>query len=728
MTPRISRCPSLVLLLIFCAMRTDLCARTEELSQAARELTQVWDGKGERPVDKRHDAPRTLLQGSSFVPPGSRDEWMARAAQLRTQVLVAAGLFPLPERTPLNAVVHGKIERGDYTVEKVFFESYPGFFVSGNLYRPVVKAGRTGPYPGVISPHGHWKDGRFFEAPENEVKKQLDGGWETDADAARYPLQARCANLAKLGCVVFHYDMVGYADSNPKNFPHRATWLGAKEEMNSLGILGLQLWDSMRALDFLESLPDVDKSRLACTGASGGATQTFLLMATDDRLSCAAPVCMLSAGDHQGGCVCENAALLRVFTDNIELAACFAPKPFIHPSATGDWTKDFMEHGFPEIKAVYRLFGAEENVEALRQKADHNYNLKAREAVYNFFNKHLKLGNPAPVRESKFAPLKPSELSVFDAAHPRPANAVNSEQLKVQLIASSRKQIDALLPKDAEGLKKFRAVMEPALTVLCSAQKFQKTNYESKNFIQIERPDFEVKKYFFSGSNGALIPTNIYISKAKHGFSDAVMIVQPGGKSILVKADGTPSELLAALLKHGYGVIALDLFGENENAGELAGFKTLDHAKDFFAGYNPTIIANRAQDILACASILKTPFGTLLRLTLLGLGEDGSACLLAAALDSSKFIFDRVIVEVEVFDFDQVKDYNDSRFLPGAVKFGGLYAFGALVAPVELHVYNAKDTAIPVLQAAYTAANAKGKLKLNEVKLQTAEIIDLLAK
>ena len=106
----------------------------------------------------------------------------------------------------------------------------------------------------------------------------------------------------------------------------------------------------------LLSLPDVDKNRIACTGASGGGTQTFILMTIDDRLKVAAPVCMISAGDHQGGCVCENNSLLRIGTDNVELSSTFAPRPFIHPTATGDWTKEYLEKGYPETLGVYRLF------------------------------------------------------------------------------------------------------------------------------------------------------------------------------------------------------------------------------------------------------------------------------------------------------------------------------------------------------------------------------------
>ena len=181
--------------------------------------------------DARFAKPRTLHEGSGFVPPSDRSTWEKRAQYVREQVLLAAGLWPMPEKTPLNAVVHGKVDRGDYTMEKVYFESYPGFYVTGNLYRPK----GNGPFPAVLSPHGHWNNGRMYVAPDKEIDRQLKAGEEKDPVAAKYPMQARCANLAKLGCIVLFYDMVGYADSDAERFPHRGTFLSPQDQMHGLG-------------------------------------------------------------------------------------------------------------------------------------------------------------------------------------------------------------------------------------------------------------------------------------------------------------------------------------------------------------------------------------------------------------------------------------------------------------------------------------------------------------
>jgi len=132
--------------------------------------------EGEKPHDARIGKVRTLDDKDfDFHVPTTLKEWETRRQALREQVLVAEGLWPMPEKTPLNPVIHGKIDRDDYTVEKVFFASMPGHYVSGNLYRP---KGKTGKLPAVLSPHGHWKDGRMYDAGETVAKK-------TDRDKCR---------------------------------------------------------------------------------------------------------------------------------------------------------------------------------------------------------------------------------------------------------------------------------------------------------------------------------------------------------------------------------------------------------------------------------------------------------------------------------------------------------------------------------------------------------------
>jgi hypothetical protein len=317
----------------------------------------------------------------------SLEDWNRRATHIRDLILESAGLMPMPERTPLNVHVFDEIKRQDFSVSKVYFESLPGFFVTGNLYRPL----GDGPFPAILSPHGHWAYGRL----ENSATASVPG---------------RAINLARSGFVVFTYDMVGYNDS--RQLEHRL-FGGPREKLWGLSIAGLQLWNGIRSLDFLESLPYVRRDAIGATGASGGGTQVFLLAAVDKRVAVAAPVNMISL-HMQGGCLCENQPGLRLDTNNFEIAATIAPRPLLMVSATGDWTTNTLEREYPAVRAIYELLGATDRVHGVRFEAPHNYNRDSREAVYAWMARWLQ-GAPADVKreERTFTPEPLGDLLVF---------------------------------------------------------------------------------------------------------------------------------------------------------------------------------------------------------------------------------------------------------------------------------------------------------------------------
>jgi hypothetical protein len=333
-------------------------------------------------------------------------QWQERATNIRKQILVGANLDPLPKRTPLNPVIHKKRSYEGYTVESAAFEARPGYFVYGNLYRP---AGKKAPHPGVLCPHGHAR------GPE--------GG------RLRPDQQYRCATIARLGAVVFSYDMIGFGDSKHMGWDH-----GHKQALT------LQTWSSIRAIDFLQSLPDVDDQRIGVTGCSGGGTQTFLLTAVDSRVSVAVPVVMVSA-HFFGGCHCESGMPIHktaeLETNNAEIAALAAPRPLLLVSVGGDWTKNTPEVEFPYIRDIYRLFGDEANVENVHfPKEGHGYQLSKRQAMYPFMVKHLGLDSEGVLDpktgvfdESKTVLERPDEMRIFDQANPLSKHALEPGSL-----------------------------------------------------------------------------------------------------------------------------------------------------------------------------------------------------------------------------------------------------------------------------------------------------------
>jgi dienelactone hydrolase len=273
--------------MVFCFCGLTLFAAPMH-AEAPRVLAE-----GKLPDDIRLQPLKDLDGYFPFTPPASKAEWEKRAERVRRQILVSQGLWPMPTKTPLNPLIHGKVDRGEYTVEKVYFESAPGFFVSGNLYRPKKAQGKA---PGVLFAHGHWQDARLYESTDAELLRELANGEERFEEGGKSRFQSMCVQLARMGCVVWQWDMLG--DSDAQQFSRQLVHGFAKQrpEMNTVenwglfspqaeahleSAMGLQTWNSIRSLDFLLSLPEVDPDRIAMTGASGGGTQTMLLAAID---------------------------------------------------------------------------------------------------------------------------------------------------------------------------------------------------------------------------------------------------------------------------------------------------------------------------------------------------------------------------------------------------------------------------------------------------------------
>ena len=310
-------------------------------------------------------------------------EWKARAAAVRKQILLGSKLSPLPKRTPLNPIIKNKREYNGYTVETVSFEARPGFFVYGNMYRPL---GHKGKRPGVLCPHGHFRG--------------------AEGARQRPSQQHRCATLARMGAVVFSYDMIGFGDSKHLGWNH-----------NHPQSLTLQTWSSIRAVDFLETIPEVDTKRIGVTGCSGGGTQTFLLAAIDDRVTVSVPVVMVSA-NFFGGCNCESGMPIHktknLETNNAEIAALVTPRPLKLISVGGDWTKNTPKVEYPFIRSIYKYYGAEAKVENSHfPKEDHGYQESKRQAMYPFMVKHLRL-NPEGVLNTETGVFDESKNTIED--------------------------------------------------------------------------------------------------------------------------------------------------------------------------------------------------------------------------------------------------------------------------------------------------------------------------
>jgi dienelactone hydrolase len=638
-----------------------------------------------------------------WTPASTKAGWEKQARAIRERVLVATGLWPMLPKEPLHPVIHGKINRGDYTVEKVFFASLPGHYVTGNLYRPAKIVGKV---PGVLCPHGHWANGRLYDAGEKEAQKQLEQKAESHMSGARYPLQARMVGLARLGCIVFHYDMVGYADNKPLD--HFGGITDAEADLRLQSECGLQTFNSIRALDFLQSLPDVDPQRIGVTGASGGGTQTFLLGAVDSRPAVAFPAVMVST-NMQGGCVCENADLLRVGINNVAIAALFAPKPMAM-SGAHDWTIDIERKGLPELKTIYGLYGESDHVFAkCFPQFAHNYNQVAREMMYGWFNAYLGLDHKVPIVEADFQPIEPDNLHVYDKEHPQPTDAKDTKALRDYLTGIADSQFAELLPKDAAGLPHYREVVGTAARVMLNNAEPPASADWRENPLHTTRLDDGtelIKGRAVRSDDKTQLPWILLRPKSFRG--TAVFWFDGQGKSHLLGPDGQPTEAVRKLLAAGEAVVSADLFLTGEFAESHPPAKPPQVIKKYAAftfAYNPTVASSRVHDIVTAVGLATNHQAR--KIHLVGTGEAGPCVLLAAGLLHERV--SDVLADAHGLSYRKIPATTDPMFLPGALKYGGLGGLAALIAPTHLDVFgtaNIPAEELAPLSAVYHAAGA----------------------
>ncbi len=674
--------------------------------------------------DKRHGKLTTLNDRFLMEVPESREAWEARAEDLRMRVRVALGLWPEPTRTPLEPWIGNTIEGEGYTIEGVSFQSMPGHLVSGSLFRPV---GFEGPRPVVLCPHGHWSNGRFYTVSETNIRAQITRGEERFEDGGRNPMIARCVQLARMGCVVLLYDMLGYADSQqlehrsgPRpdvNTPERWSLFGSQAELRLQHTMGLQTWNSVRALDFLLTLDEADPQRIGVTGASGGATQTFFLTAVDPRPAVAFPAVMVSV-NMQGGCPCENAPYLRIDGGNIDLAALFAPKP-LGLSAADDWTHDLETYGLPELKKVWSLYDQPDLVtgKAFLQ-FKHNYNYVSRSMMYHWFNKHLKLGVQEPIVEEDYPLPSREQLTVWSDENPQPPGGIEHETALLAGWDDDRNRHQEQLVHDAaDGLQQYRDVVGRAFAVMVgrSMPSADPQRVEVRSRDQ-QAYGTRLKVLYHWPEHGEIVPA--LVLEPREAPTATVVWLSREGKLGLFDTDtAQPTPGVAALLERGIRVIGLDLFeqGENRTADSPEDRARVNESRWQYSGhthgFNHPLFAQRVHDVMNVVSTASRATGGSDRVGLVALDADTAPIALAAKATGGATAIEALAVDTRGWRFDTIARIDDPAFWPGAVKYGDVPGLLSLAAPSP--VLLAGEAALPeVAQATYAAADARERLML----------------
>lgn len=549
-------------------------------------------------IDRRLFTARHCEFADRVKVPSSVAEHRKLCFEVKERLLLCAGLKPMPDLTMGKVTVSEGKSYQDILIKGVSIESLPGLKLTGSLF---IQKNITSPQPGIICPHGHWMYGRVHQDQRGGVIK-------------------RCCELARLGFVVFAYDMLGYNDCN--DLPHN--WEGElryQGDLAGISPFGLQTVNSRHAVDFLVSLPEVDLARIGCTGASGGASQTWFIAALDERIKVVAPVCMLSAHFY-GGCGCEEGPLLRVAgLSSFDIVASLAPRPVLLPSVTGDWTNLNPDYEIPKLREVYDLYNAGNLVENFHCEAGHNYNQNTREHVYAWLIKQLKGVNcgETVVEDPEEHPAP--EMLYLEGKKPAEPDEKSSRIAYEKLAAHySYNVLDA-----GDDLRQWQNSRR-----LLLAEILSNTQDAAKDVVQRVNLKWEVPGGTAAGwlvsrrLVGDLIPT-VDVQPDKNRDEKSVLILAAHGDYRDYFGDGVSAGILNTVIKKQQRVRLMELTGSGSCAWHLE--RAVRNPERLSTAFDEPFFSMRVQDIITVSVLLKEQGFEKIRL----LGEKSAIPVVLAA-------------------------------------------------------------------------------------------------
>ena len=508
--------------------------------------------------------------------------------RLREKFIEAIG--SLPERTPLNPQVTGAVPRDGYRVEKIIFESQPKHYVSALLFLPDADKYKP-PYPGVLVPCGHSANGKAHDA---------------------YQMMGALLALNGMAGLVFDPIDQGERSQMPSQLPRLAgtrahTMLGIGSILLGRNTARFEIWDGMRAIDYLQSRPEVDPKRIGCTGNSGGGTQTSYLMSLDERIVAAAPSCYITGFERLLDTIGPQDAEQNIYgqlafgMDHADYLMMQAPMPILICAAT----EDFFDitgvwNSFRYAKRLYTRMEFPERIDLLENDAGHNYNQIQRQGVIRWMSRWL-LNQDQPITEPEIKLLSDDELLCSPGGQ-----VMNLDG------ARSTYDLNRDFEKDLAGRRKKQWANKGRVELLDEVRRIAgirklKELPESKitKSGTVERNGYQIRKMIFTPEDGIYLPALMFIPKTSTGKA-AVLYINEEGKSA-VAAPGGPIE---TMVKSGKCVLAVDLRGMGETQqskqGQLSGATGPDW-KDVYTAYllGHSYLGMRAEDVLVCARFLQ---------------------------------------------------------------------------------------------------------------------------
>ncbi|MDF7820681.1 acetylxylan esterase [Runella sp. MFBS21] len=558
------------------------------VSQAQDELAVLpyWKYYGAQPMALYHhlcdQAFAQLNQRKKAVQAlKNPQDWQKRQAFVRQKLQEAVGAFP--EKTPLNPVITGKIERNGITVEKFYFESMPNYFVTAALFLPARERKNL---PAIVFCSGHGAT-----AFRTSVYQQM------------------ILNYVQKGFAVLAFDPIGqgeriqYAKTNePKRFGNLKPTLehsypGAQSFVAGISPAMYFIWDGIRAVDYLLTRPEIDAKRIGITGRSGGGTQSAYIAAMDSRIAVAAPECYLTTYDKllksNGPQDAEQilAGMLAKGLDLGDLVEVRAPRPTLMVTTTRDmFSIDGARELYDEAKKSFKAFGAEVNLDKVEDDAPHASTPKNREATYAFFQKHLQ--NPGSHIDEKIVPFTEEELKIT------PTGNVYTSLKGETLFTLTQKRVNDSKPKInpknlSQQLILLTGYTAPMLEEVVFSGKFPKEGYD-------------LEKYLVKGPGAYYLPV---LWLRPHAQSNkTVLYISSKGKADIAKKNGQGEQLAQA----GYHVVVPDLSGAGELAnGYLSGGDSYIDSTSLNLWYmgiltKKSLVAIRMEEIQLITEFIKT--------------------------------------------------------------------------------------------------------------------------
>lgn len=629
--------------------------------------------------------------------PGSIEDWRDQKRQLRSRLLKSWGGLP-KEHCPLEPRILGSVQRDGYRIEKLLLQTRPGILMTANAYVP----DGAGKHAAVLCVHGHWRKAK-----------------------SEPTVQSRCHGLAKLGFVVLMVDAFGAGERGlkPPLGEYHGEMVAATLYPTGQPLSGLQVYENMRAVDYLQSRPEVDPERIGITGASGGGNQTMYAGAFDERFKCVVPVC--SVGTYQAYlsaacCMCEVVPGAMSYTEEWGVLSLVAPRGLMLINATRDgfqFSVGEAKKSFAKAQEVFRLFDAEENARHAVFESNHDYNRPMREAMYGWMTRHLKgEGDGSPIPEPEFQTEEAETLRCFPG-NSRPPEFVTLPQFAAaegrKILARRRR------PVHPEHWEADEMMMRESLPRVLGgiprrrqASKASVNPGDKENDVAIE----------FSPESGVAVFANRRVVGSK-----------PKGLALLLDLNqgraAANGDLASALFKAETDVVTADLRATGATAypRDQIGRAPDHNTAEWSMWIGRPLLGQWVKDVMSLLDVIENHAGGLgKRTVLIGNGTASLTALCVGALDSR---VDEVLTIGGLSSFVSNVPYEGQRLgnmAPGILRdVGDVSQLVALNAPKPLVIAGAVDGAgrkleLAEMESAFAWARAAYRFggKSNNLRIQ----------